>query len=137
MLTTVCLLALPVACMSWTIAETEVFRSFRERIARWANWQKGTDANSLKAKLAYLPTCYYCTSHYVTLFVLLLHPYKFVSPDVRGYALAWFAIVGVSAVYLTSYNLLRVVLRWGQAMADHAGHRAKEAKQSVAKMEVV
>ena len=131
------LLAIPVACASWTIAETEVFRSIRESIARWAGWKKGTDANGWKAKLAYLPTCYYCTSHYVAIGFLLFHPIQLLTPDLRGYVVAWFSVVGVSAVYLTTYNGLRVALRWGQAVADSAGVKAKEAKEGEKKMRVV
>ena len=141
MLTTILMLALPVACCSWTIAETEVFRSFRERIARWAGWTKGQPAIGLKQKLAYLPTCYYCTSHYVAIGFLLLHPFATLTPhegwDIRGYAISWFAVVGVSAVYLTTYNCLRVLLRWGQAGADSAGAKATEVKQSTSRMTAV
>ena len=137
MFSTVCLLALPVACASWTIAETEVFRSFRERIARWASWTKGNDAVGLKQKLAYLPTCYYCTSHYVAGLFLAMHPFKVLTTDARGYVIALFSVVGVSAAYLTTYNSMRVLLRWGQAVADVAGVKAKEVKQATKQMKVV
>lgn len=117
---TILMLAIPVACCSWTIAETEVFRSVREGVARWAGWSKGTDAKGWKQKIAYLPSCYYCTSHYVALAFLTLHPFTTLTPDVRGYVVSWFAVVGVSAVYLTTYNGMRVALRWGQAVANAA-----------------
>lgn len=131
MFSTVCMLALPVACASWTIAETEVFRSFRESIAKWAGWTKGTDARGWKQKIAYLPSCYYCTSHYVAIAFLLLHPFQTLTTDFRGYIISLFSVVGVSAVYLTTYNGLRVALRWGQAVADSAGVVAKEDKRKM------
>jgi hypothetical protein len=129
------MLAIPVACCSWTIAETEVFRSVRESIARWAGWNKGTDAKGWKQKVAYLPSCYYCTSHYVALAFLALHPFTTLTPDVRGYAVSWFSIVGVSAVYLTTYNGMRVALRWGQAVANtaevvHKSHKHKHEQHT-------
>lgn len=131
MLWEVCLLAIPVACCSWTIAETEVFRSVREWLAKWAGWKKGTDANTLKAKIAYLVTCYYCSSHYVTAAFMALYPIKLLSSDFRGYVIGGFAVVGISAVYLTTFNGLRVALRWGQAVADRAGIVAKESKDKM------
>jgi len=126
MIATICLLALPVACVSWTIAEAEVSRSIRERIAKWANWHKDADGkypptHGWKQKLAYLPTCYYCTSHYVALAFLHLHPFHTLTEDFRGYIISWFSVVGMTAIYCTSYNLLRVLLRWGKAKADSAG----------------
>ena len=78
------MLAIPVACCSWTIAETEVFRSVREGIARWAGWSKGTEAKGWKQKIAYLPSCYYCTSHYVALAFLTPPPLHYPHPRCEG-----------------------------------------------------
>ena len=127
MFSVICMLAIAVACCSWTIAETEVFRSIREAIAQWAGWVKGTDTRGWKQKIAYLPHCYYCTSHYVATMFLALHPFQTLTPDWRGYIISLFSVVGVSAVYLTVFNQLRVLLRWGQHIANSTKQAEREA----------
>ena len=62
----VLLLSLPVACVSWTICEAEILRDFREALKRWARAREGTGGEWLCQKLAYVPTCYYCTSHWIS-----------------------------------------------------------------------
>lgn len=55
------ILALPVACVAWTITHEEVFREPRE-------WCKDKSQNChalVPRKFFYLFTCEYCFSHYV------------------------------------------------------------------------
>lgn len=117
------ILSIPVACVSWTIAETEVFRNVRESFKEWAKNRGGM----VRQKLAYLPTCYYCTSHYVAIFFLLMRPTN-IAEDIRGYVISWFTVVAFSAVWLTIYNMLRASLRWIKAEADRA--EEKNEKQN-------
>src|SRR5262245_25870657 len=96
-------LALPVACVSWTATREEVFREPREWLAecgqtcrRW--WQR---------KFCYALTCDYCFSHYVAAAFVALTGYQLLLPDWRGYLLAWLALVAVANVYLSAYSRLR------------------------------
>lgn len=129
------LLAVPVALCSWTIAMTEIFRRVRERMGRWA----GRKPNStFRALLAYLPTCYYCTSHYVgESFMILaalagadLTTLKLGYTEWWGYIISSFTLIAIANVYLTGFHVARVVLRYAQAVADTseallAKHRAQ------------
>jgi hypothetical protein len=124
-LVAVCLVAIPVACVSWTIAKEELFREFRE----WCKANglacekiKNRIGRFIMVKLNYLPRCYYCTSFYVCEVFILLTGVKFVSPGWQGAVCAWFAVVFIAQVYLTLFNLLRVALRHYQAVADIAEH---------------
>ncbi len=115
----VALLALPVACVSWTITNEEIFRDLRE----WLGKVSHHSSSMFVKKLCYLPTCHYCFSHWVTAGFLVLTGFHFLQADWRGYILAEFAIVLIVNVYLTVYNLLRVMLRWSRATADQAEAR--------------
>jgi len=55
------LLAIPVACIAWTVTHEEVFRELRQFCQR-----ECVQARSLvRRKFFYLFTCEYCFSHYV------------------------------------------------------------------------
>lgn len=97
-------LALPVACVAWTVTHEEVFREPRERCSQYSQschrwWQR---------KFFYVWTCEYCFSHYVALAFLALTNYQLLVPGWRGYLIAWFALVAVANVYMSAYNRLRV-----------------------------
>ena len=86
---TLLLLALPIACMSWTVTHEEVFREPREFCKA-----KSQDCKSLpERKFFYLFTCEYCFSHYVTALVLFCSRYQLLFAGWRGYILAEFALV--------------------------------------------
>lgn len=122
---TLLVLALPVACVAWTITQTEIFRFPREAVKAWAKRKPESKARHL---VSYLPTCYYCTSHYVAEFFLILSYVGGVkkldwsngwSSAVVGFVLATFTLIMVANVYLTGFNIYRVVLRYAQALADY------------------
>lgn len=97
------LLALPVACVAWTVTHEEVFREPREYCAKRCREGK----TLLERKLFYLFTCEYCFSHYVTVLFLVLTGYKLLLADWRGYLIAGFALVWVANVYMSLFGLLR------------------------------
>ncbi|MFP4145127.1 MAG: hypothetical protein ACLFV3_08280 [Phycisphaeraceae bacterium] len=97
------LLAVPIAAISWTVTREEVFREPREFCVL-----QSRSGGLLKRKLAYLFTCEFCFSHYVTLFFLLLTDYHLLLDDWRGMLIGFFALVWVANVYMTLYTLLRV-----------------------------
>jgi hypothetical protein len=96
-------LAIPVACVAWTVTHEEIFREPREYCA-----EKSKNARSLLVrKFFYLFTCEYCFSHWVTIFFLILTRYRLLLDDWRGYLISFFAVVAVANVYLSSFGRLR------------------------------
>ncbi|WP_256006359.1 hypothetical protein [Pedobacter deserti] len=101
------ILAIPVACIAWTVTKEEVFREPREFCV-----ERSKSCKSLfQRKLFYMFTCEYCFSHYVTILLLILTKYTLLYPDWRGYILAGFSIVWIANVYMSLYNLVRIDLK--------------------------
>ncbi len=86
------LLALPIACIAWTVTHEEVFREPREYCVR----RSENSPSYLCRKFYYLFTCEYCFSHYVTAFFLVVTRYKLLYDDWRGYLVSFFALVFVA-----------------------------------------
>ena len=107
-------LAIPAACVAWTVTHEEVFREPRE----YCQGQCKDCQNLVKRKFFYLFTCEYCFSHYVVIGFLFLTRYRLLLDDWRGYVLAWFAVVWVANVYMTLFGRLRVDIRAERAEAD-------------------
>jgi hypothetical protein len=96
-------LAIPIACVAWTVTHEEIFREPREYCA-----ERSRGARSLAVrKFFYLFTCEYCFSHYVTILFLFITRYHLLLDDWRGYLLAFFAVVAVANVYMSSFARLR------------------------------
>lgn len=97
------LLAVPVACISWTVTHEEVFREPREYCIKRCH-----EGRSLpERKFFYLFTCEYCFSHYVTLLFIILTGYKLLMDDWRGYLIAGFSTVWIANVYMSLFSFLR------------------------------
>jgi Na+-transporting methylmalonyl-CoA/oxaloacetate decarboxylase gamma subunit len=97
------LLAVPIACVAWTVTHEEIFREPRDFCL-----ERSKSGRSLLArKFFYLFTCEYCFSHYVTIFFLILTRYRLLLDDWRGYVIAFFALVAVANVYMSSFARLR------------------------------
>ena len=97
------LLALPIACAAWTVTHEEVFREPREYCL-----ERSRHARRLATrKFFYLFTCEYCFSHYVTILFLLVTRYHLLLDDWRGTLIAFFALVAVANVYMSSFGRLR------------------------------
>ena len=100
-------LAIPIACIAWTVTHEEVFREPREYCVR-----KSQNCRRLvERKFFYLFTCEYCFSHYVTLLFLLITRYKLLYTDWRGYLISEFALVWVANQYMSIYNRLRLDIK--------------------------
>ncbi len=101
------LLALPVACVSWTVTHEEVFREPRE----WCR-EKSQRCRSLPVrKFFYLFTCEYCFNHYVTALLLVITGFQMLYEGWRGYMIAWFALVWVANFYMSLFNRLRLDIK--------------------------
>jgi len=97
------LLALPIACIAWTVTHEEVFREPREYCIRCS--QEGKTI--WKRKFFYLFTCEYCFSHYVTIGFLFLTDFHLLFTDWRGYIIAGFSLVSIANLYMSLFALLR------------------------------
>jgi hypothetical protein len=100
-------LAIPIACISWTVTHEEIFKEPRE----WCVKHSKNDRNLLSRKAFYLFTCEYCFSHYVTIVFLILCNYKLLLNDWRGYILAGFSLVFLANVYMSLFALLRQAIK--------------------------
>jgi hypothetical protein len=100
-------LALPVACIAWTVTHEEVFREPREYCLNRCHNGK----TLAERKFFYLFTCEYCFSHYVTILMLFITNYTLLFGDWRGYLISGFALVFVANVYMSLFALIRIDLK--------------------------
>lgn len=119
------IMAIPVACIAWTVTHEEIFREPREFCV-----EKSRNSDTIwKRKFFYLFTCEYCFSHYVTAFVILITGYQLLFNDWRGYLISFFATVFVANIYMTLFGLLRQNLKAEKIEAklkDNKWHEVKE-----------
>ncbi|HYP54630.1 MAG TPA: hypothetical protein VEQ42_13855 [Pyrinomonadaceae bacterium] len=106
-ITVLFLLAIPIACVAWTVTHEEVFREPREYCVK----QSKNCRRWYQRKFFYLFTCEYCFSHYVTIFFLFVTGYKLLFDDWRGYLVGGFALVWVANQYMSLYNRLRLDIK--------------------------
>lgn len=119
------ILAVPVACIAWTVTHEEIFREPREYCVR-----KSKECKKLyQRKFFYLFTCEYCFSHYVTAFFIIITSYKLLFDDWRGYLISFFAVVFIANVYMSLFAYLRQSLKVERIEAklkDNEWHEVKE-----------
>lgn len=121
------LLALPIACVAWTVTKEEVFREPREFC-----FKKSKNSRTiLKRKFYYLFTCEYCFSHYVTAFFLIITQYQLLFADWRGYLIGFFALVWIANIYMSLFGFLRVSMKAEKMDADLEELRLKEKKKVI------
>src|SRR5688572_6122805 len=100
-------LAIPIACVSWTVTHEEVFREAREWFAR----KSETSTRLFQRKFFYLPTCEYCFSHYITILTLIMTRFTLIFTDWRGYVLAGFSLVWIANLYMSLFGRLRLDIK--------------------------
>jgi len=118
------IMALPIACIAWTVTHEEVFREPRDFCEK-----KSKEAKSLlQRKLFYLFTCEYCFSHYVTLFFLIFTRYHLLYNNWRGYIVAFFALVWIANIYMSLFGRVRVGMKKEGIEAKIAAVQYEECK---------
>jgi hypothetical protein len=117
------LLALPIACIAWTVTHEEAFREPREYCLQ----QSEENPNFFRRKFFFLFTCEYCFSHYVTIFFLAITRYKLLFPDWRGYLIGGFALVWVANQYMSLYAHLRLDIRRERVEIKHVEQAVKHS----------
>ena len=101
------LLAIPIACVAWTVTHEEVFREPREFCKRRSEGCR----RWYQRKFFYLFTCEYCFSHYIAAAFLIITRFKLLFPDWRGYLIAFFSLVWIANQYMSVYNRLRLDIK--------------------------
>ena len=118
-------LAIPIACVAWTVTHEEIFKEPREYCVK-----KSQECRKLlERKFFYLFTCEYCFSHYVTAIFLFITEFKLLNEDWRGYLVSFFALVFVANVYMSLFGYLRQSLKSEKIEAklkDNEWHEVKE-----------
>ena len=101
------ILAMVVACVSWTVTQEEVFREPRETCKRLSL----TCRLLAHRKFFYLFTCEYCFSHYVAAAITLIAGYRLLLAGGFGYVVAWFSLVWIANLYMSLFRLLRLGIK--------------------------
>jgi hypothetical protein len=120
------LMAIPIACIAWTVTHEEVFREPRDYCVRKSRGAR----NVMRRKFFYLFTCEYCFAHYVTAFFLAITHFKLLYDDWRGYLIAFFSLPFVSNLYIGLYAQTKL-----EATKDRLESRILEAEASIKKIE--
>lgn len=114
-------LAIPIACIAWTVTHEEVFRELREYCIK-----KSESCKTIaQRKFFYLFTCEYCFSHYVTIFILIITQYKLLLDNWAGYLIAGFALVWIANVYMSLYAFIRVDIKKEGMIAKNEEEKLK------------
>ena len=115
-------LAIPVACVSWTVTHEEIFKEPR----------KFCELNSRRNKLLilrkffYVLTCEYCFSHYVAAALLIITKFYLLYADWRGYVIAGFSIVWIANLYMSLFYLLRQGIKKEKVIIEEIEENSKQ-----------
>jgi hypothetical protein len=101
------ILAIPVACIAWTVTHEEIFREPREFCSK----KSETCKTIAERKFFYVFTCEYCFSHYVTVLILFISQYKLLLDNWAGYVIAGFSIVWIANFYMSVYAFIRIDIK--------------------------
>ena len=118
-------LALPIACIAWTVTHEEVFREPREYCVE----QSENNPRFGTRKFFFIFTCEYCFSHYVTVFFLVITRYKLLFHDWRGYLIGGFALVWVANQYMSLYAHLRLDIRKERVEIRHVEQKVQQTEE--------
>lgn len=101
------LLAIPVACISWTFTHEELFREVHETCVK-----RSRECRSVcQRKFFFALTCEYCLSHYVTAAVLAITNYRLIYFSYQGYVIAGFSLVWIANCYMALFGRLRLDIK--------------------------
>jgi len=117
-------LAIPIACVAWTVTHEEVFREPREYCIN----QSENNKNFIARKFFFIFSCEYCFSHYVVIIFLAITRYKLLYEDWRGYLVSGFALVWVANQYMSLYAHLRLDIRKERVEIKHVEQKVKDGE---------
>ena len=116
------IIAIPVACIAWTVTHEEIFKEIREYCQKKSENCK----NFVVKKFFYLFTCEYCFSHYVTVAFLIITRFHLGYEDWRGYLIGGFSLVWIANLYMSIFARLRVSTKKEEMEADIKKAELKE-----------
>jgi hypothetical protein len=116
------ILAIPIACIAWTVTHEEVFREPREYCVDRS--KKGKTI--LTRKFFYLFTCEYCFSHYVTVLMLFITNFQLFYEGWRGYVIAGFALVWIANVYMSLFFMIRIDIKKEKIESEMAAQKIED-----------
>lgn len=125
-------LAVPVACIAWTVTHEEVFREVREFCLDRS--KKGKKI--FTRKFFYLFTCEYCFSHYVTILMLLITDFTMIYEDWRGYFISGFSLVWIANMYMTFYSRIRIDIKKDKTEIELEQHTIEKVEDHSSKIPV-
>jgi hypothetical protein len=120
------ILAIPIACIAWTVTREEIFREPRDFCIN-----KSKHCSSmLQRKFFYLFTCEYCFSHYITVIFLFITRFELLYEGWRGYLIAGFSLVWVANIYMSVFGYIRVGMKKEKMDADIEELKLKKEKEN-------
>jgi hypothetical protein len=125
------LLAIPVACLAWTVTHEEIFREPRE----FCQHQTRRARTLARRKFFYLFTCEYCFSHYIAIIFLFVTHFQMLYAGWRGYLVSLFALVWVANQYMSIYNRLRLDIKHEHVAIEATQIETRQKEQEEAKQE--
>jgi len=117
-------LAVPIACVTWTGTHEAIFTEFRD----WCAAKSRSSERLIGRRFFYVFTCEYCFSHYVAFGALLLTGYRLLYGDWRGFFMAAFSLVWLANLYMAIFGRLRLEIK-----AERLDVAAKEARDAVSR----
>lgn len=121
------IMALPIACVAWTVTHEEVFREPREYCEK--KCQNGKSI--VVRKFFYLFTCEYCFSHYIVLIFLIITKYQLLYTGWRGYLIAFFGLVWIANVYMSLFGFIRVGMKSEKIESKIKEVKLKECEENI------
>ncbi len=96
------ILALPVACISWTVTKEEIFKGLRTY-----SENKTKSKNVITRKFFFIFTCEYCFSHYIVILFLFLTDYQLLLAGWKGIIIGGFSLVWIANIYMNLFCYIR------------------------------
>ena len=119
------ILAIPIACISWTVTHEELFREPRIYFVR----RSMRDKWIVTRKFFYMLTCEYCFSHYITIAFLIITKYRLLFDDWKGYLIAGFSLVWVANIYMSLYGKIRLGIKKEKIELDEIKQAVDQNKE--------
>ena len=120
-------MAIPIACIAWTVTREEIFKEPRELCVQKSKLSKPI----LQRKFYYLFTCEYCFSHYVTGLFLFITKFQLLYDGWRGYLIAGFSLVWIANVYMSLFGFIRIGMKKEKMDADIEELQLKKEKDKL------
>jgi hypothetical protein len=100
-------LAVPVACVAWTVTHEEVLAEFHTLCLK----RSRNSRRLIVRKFFYALTCEYCFSHYVAAAAVAVTGFRLLAVGWTGFLIAWLAVVWVANVYMSLFVRLRLDIK--------------------------